>query len=74
VAGHCRAHADLRRFLVAHFAEQDDVRILAQRGAQHAAEGQVDLFVHLHLVETGQPVFDRILDGDDLLFRACSVR
>jgi hypothetical protein len=43
VAGHGGAHADLGGLLVAHFAQQDDVRILAQGGSQHAAEGEVDL-------------------------------
>ena len=33
------------------------------------AKDEVDLFVHLHLVEAGQAVFDRVFDGDDLLFR-----
>jgi hypothetical protein len=36
--------------------------------AQHALEGEIDLLVHLHLVDAGQPVFDRVFDGDDLLF------
>ena len=40
--------------------------ILAQHGAQDPRE-EVDLFVDLDLVESAQAVFDRVLDGDDLL-------
>ncbi len=67
MAGDGSTQADLGSNLVAHLADQDHVRVLAQGGAQHALEAQLDLFVDLHLVDAGQAVFDRILDGDDLL-------
>ena len=61
VAGDRGAQADLGGFLVAHFADQDDVRILAQRRAQDAREVEADLGVDLHLVDAVEAVFDRDL-------------
>ena len=66
MAGERRAQPDLRRFLVAHLADQNDVGILPQSRAQHAREGEFDLLVDLHLVDARQAVFHRILHGDDL--------
>jgi hypothetical protein len=43
VAGERRLHGDLRGLAVAHLADHDDVRVLAQDGAQGVGEGQVDL-------------------------------
>ena len=60
------AQPDLRRLDIAHFPDQDHVRILAQSRAQHAAEGQLDLLVDLDLVDAVETVFNRILHGDDL--------
>jgi hypothetical protein len=68
VAGHRGAQADLGGFLVAHLTHQHDVRVLAQGRAQHAGKTELDLLVHLHLVDALQAVFDRVLDGDQLLF------
>ena len=34
-----------------------------------APKGQVDLLVHLHLVDARQAVLDRVFDGDDLALR-----
>jgi len=34
-----------------HLPDQDHVRVLAQRRTQHAAERELDLVVHLHLVQ-----------------------
>ena len=73
VPGHGGTQTDIDGLLVAHFADQHDVRVLAQRGAQHAAEIEADARVHLHLVDAGKPVLNRILDRDDLCFRAVDV-
>ena len=51
---------------VADLADHDDVRILPQDRAQHAGERQADLRLHLDLVDAGQLVLDRVLDGEDL--------
>ena len=43
---------------VADFSHEDDVRVLAEEGAQRRGEGQPDLAVHLwHLVDPGQLVY-----------------
>src|SRR5690606_41946909 len=66
VTGNGGAQTDLRRFLVAHFADQNDVRVVTEDRAQHPAEGKVDFFVDLHLADAGSPVLDLSLDSDDL--------
>src|SRR6202035_146927 len=40
VTGHRTAQTDVHGFAVTHFAHQDDVRVLAQGGPQHAREVQ----------------------------------
>jgi hypothetical protein len=55
-----------RGLLVADLAEQHDVGVRAQDRAQRRGEGQARLGVGLHLVDAGQPVLDRVLDGDDV--------
>ena len=62
-------HGNLRRFAIAHFTDHDDVRILAQDGAQRVGKGQVDLGMHLDLVDAFELVLDRVLHGDDLVFQ-----
>ena len=56
---------------VAHFADQDDVRVLAQRRAQRLERARVA--VHLALVDAGSPVLveelDRVLDGEEVVVR-----
>ena len=51
---------------VAHFPHHDDVRVLAQEGAQRLAEGQPDGFVDGHLHDPFDVVFDRVLGGEQL--------
>ncbi len=69
VAGERCLHGDLRRFLVANFADEHDVRIVTQNRAQPAREGQPGLFGHLNLVDPLELIFDRVLDRDDLADR-----
>ena len=70
MACQCGLHGNLRRFAVTHFTNHDDVRVLAQDGAQRIGKGQVDLRMHLDLVDAFQLVFHRVFHGDDLvLFR-----
>ena len=62
--------ADFDRLEIAHLADEDDVRILAQRGAQRVAEA-VGVAVHFALVHQAVlvlvDVLDRILDRQDVL-------
>jgi len=67
VAGERRLDGDVGRFPVADFADEDDVGRLAEHGADDAGEVEPDLVLHLHLVDAGKVVLDRILGGDDLL-------
>jgi len=41
---------------------------VAQDGAQAAREGQTFLFVYGNLGDASQLIFDRVFDGDDLVF------
>ena len=66
MAGQRGLDRDLRRLEIAHFADHDDVGVLAQDGAQHMREGQADLRLHLDLVDAFELVFDRIFDGEEL--------
>ena len=66
VAGLRGLHRDAGGLLVADFADQDHVGVLAQDRAQRARERQLDLLVDLRLVDARQLVLDRIFDGDDV--------
>ena len=52
---------------VADLAHHDLVRVVAQDGAQAAREGQAFLLVDRNLRDAANLVFDRVLDGDDLV-------
>ncbi len=65
MAGHGGADGDLGGLEVADFADHDDVRILAQDGAQAVGEGEADLGFHIDLRYAGKPVFHRFFDRDD---------
>ena len=67
VAGQRRLHGDLRGFRIADLAHHDLVRVVAQDRAQAAREGQAFLLVDRNLQHARQLVFDRVLDGDDLV-------
>ena len=69
VAGQRRLDRDLRRLEVADFADQDDVRVLAQERAQRRGEVQADVLADLHLVDADQVELDRVLRGHDVGFR-----
>src|SRR5690606_19432135 len=66
VAGEGRFDGDAGGFLIADFADENNVGVHAQITAQGAGEGETDLPVHLHLVEAGQGVFDRVFGGLDV--------
>jgi len=64
VAGAGEIYGDSGGKVVADFPEVEDVRILAHRRFQEGVEGHPGLFVNLLLVGLGDPVFHRILDGN----------
>ena len=53
--------------LVADLADHDDVGVGAHHRAQARGEVQPRLGVDLHLLDAGELVLDRVLDGDDVL-------
>ena len=64
-----RREAKLNRFVVAHFADDDDVRRLAERGPQGGGERLrvlADLALGDHALERLVHELDRILDRDDV--------
>ena len=69
VACQRRAHGEMRRLRVADFADHYDVRVLAQNGAQRAAEGQADFFVYLHLRDAVYRIFDWVFYSYDVFGR-----
>src|SRR5690606_606833 len=66
VTGEGRLDRDLGRLLVADLTEQDHVRVGTQDRAQRRGAGEAGLDVHLHLVDAGDAVLDRVLDRDDV--------
>ena len=68
VAGQRRLNGDLRRFHVADFSDHDLVRIVTQNRAQSSRERQPFLLVDRNLRDAADLIFDRIFDGDDLVF------
>ena len=63
MAGERRLDGNLRRLEIARFTDHDAIGILAQKCAQDSREGQPDRFVHRHLHDSFEVVFDRFLRG-----------
>src|SRR6059036_1982483 len=51
VTGQSRLYPDFRRLEVADLANENDIGVLAEEGAQRGGEVQADLLLHLHLVD-----------------------
>ena len=69
VAGLGREQRGFDRFVVAHFADQDDVGVLTERAAQRVREGagvDVDLALVDDRVVVPMQVLDRVLDRHDV--------
>src|SRR5437870_2920581 len=66
VAGEGGADADLGGFEVAGFADEDDVGVLAEEGAEGGGEGAADFVVDLDLVDALEVVLDGVLGGHDV--------
>ena len=56
--------------MVADLADHDDVRVLAEEGAERAREGEPDLRLDVHLVDALDLVLDRVLGRQDVEVRA----
>src|SRR3989304_7525236 len=65
----CSLDCDFGGLKIADFADQDDVRVLAKEGSKGSREVEADLFLHLHLINSWNVEFDRILRSDDICFR-----
>src|ERR1700733_3426990 len=70
MAGERGVDGDLGSFVVADFADQDLVRVVTQDRAQAAGKREALFLVHRNLGDPADLVFDRVLDGDDLVFVA----
>ena len=64
VAGECGLDGDLRRLVVTNLTEQHNVGVGTQDGSQRGCEREAGLDVHLHLVDAGDAVLNRVLDRD----------
>ena len=62
--GERRLNGDLRRLEIARFTHHDAVRILPQKCAEHSRKSQADRFVHRHLHDAFEIVFDRLFCGE----------
>lgn len=66
MAGQRRLRRDFCRFGVADRADHDHVRILAQEGAQHGGEVEINAGIDLALYHIGHRNLDGILDHGDV--------
>ena len=69
MAGQGRLDRDLGGLDVADLADHHDVGVLAQDRPQDIGEGKADAGLDLDLIDSVQLIFDRVLDGQDLLVR-----
>ena len=66
MAGQRGLDRDLRSLDIADLADEDDVRVLTQDGAQPARKGETDARIDLDLADPRQLDFDGVFDGDDV--------
>ena len=59
---------------VSNFADENDVWILPQKGAQCSGEIQSDLLFHLDLIHSAQLEFDRVFRGHNVGVRLIQPR
>ena len=55
-------HRDGGRLIVPDLTDHDNVRVLAEDGAERGGKGQAGLRIDLHLVDAGYVRLDRVLD------------
>ena len=58
---------DIGGFVVANFADHNDVGILAEDGAESIGKAETDFGFNGDLINSGELVFDGIFDGDDII-------
>ena len=66
MAGQRCLDRQLGGFAVADFADEDDVGVLAEEGAEAGGEGDAALGVDLHLGDAVEVVLDGVFDGHDV--------
>ena len=66
VTGHRRPECHLGGLAVAHFAHQDDVRVLAHDGTDAVGEIELDRVAHRGLPDQRDRILDRIFEGHDV--------
>lgn len=54
------------RFLIAYFADEDDVGVHTEVTAEGGGESESDFFVHLHLIDAWDCIFDGVFGGLDV--------
>ncbi len=64
-------YGDVGGFVVADFADQDDIGVMSEYGAQGAGEAKPDFGVHLYLRAAAKLILHRVFDGDYFTFRIC---
>ncbi len=67
MAGQGGFNRDHGRFLVAHLADHDDIRVLTQHGAQAGGERHAGPVVDHALRDAGQFILHRVFDGQNVL-------
>ena len=65
MAGHGSTKADLAGFLISHFSDQNNIRVLSQTGTQHRIEIKMNFFVYLNLGDSGKTILHRILGSNN---------
>ena len=73
VAGNGRPDGDLGRLSVPDLAYGDDIRVLTEDGPKSGGKGHAGLLVDLALVDTGDIVLHRVLQGHDVGFLAAQL-
>ncbi|MFM1945379.1 MAG: hypothetical protein RI897_4361 [Verrucomicrobiota bacterium] len=73
VAGLGGADGDFGGFRIADFADEDDIGVMAEDGAEAAGEGQADIVAGLDLGDAFELVFDGVFDGDDFALSVVGV-
>ena len=66
-------HGDARRLAIADFADDEDIRVLAQNGAQAVGKGHIHLLVDLHLIDPRNIIFHRVLQRYNIAGRSITL-
>src|SRR5207302_9090144 len=69
VAGERGPYGDLRRLLISHLADEDDVGIVTEERAERRGKGAADLVADLDLRRARELVLHVVLDGHAVTLR-----